>query len=305
MMVTAASGRRRRCRAPTTRAIEGARKSRIGQAGAPSKVDRPASPSRSTIRPPISSTGPQFAAAMRYLLNRIQRQPCLTPGFLARPDSRSPPYRGLAMSSNGAPIQDISNTVGHKSTHVTETVYRHVIVPATHGSDRNGRRFDDDEDDADESNVNAKPACGHVHHSFLANAARVRDLTLDVPGSGVLAVGMPVPQARTGRPLLRPVPATPAATSVSCKKCAAIAALPALDAAWLPEEEVERVPLVGIWHCTGPATSRARPPAQPDPWRRMVLNSCSVAVGTVLHLVIPSAGPGKQRRHEWCSRICR
>ena len=128
-MVTAASGRRRRCRAPTTRAIEGARKSRIGQAGAPSKVDRPASPSRSTIRPPISSTGPQFAAAMRYLLNRIQRQPCLTPGFLARPDSRSPPYRGLAMSSNGASIQDISNTVGHKSTHVTETVYRHVIVP--------------------------------------------------------------------------------------------------------------------------------------------------------------------------------
>jgi hypothetical protein len=31
------------------------------------------------------------------------------------------------MSSNGVPIQDISDTVGHKSTHVTETVYRHVI----------------------------------------------------------------------------------------------------------------------------------------------------------------------------------
>jgi integrase len=28
------------------------------------------------------------------------------------------------MSSNGVPIQDISDTVGHKSTHVTETVYR-------------------------------------------------------------------------------------------------------------------------------------------------------------------------------------
>ena len=27
------------------------------------------------------------------------------------------------------PIQKISDTVGHKSTHVTETVYRHVIVP--------------------------------------------------------------------------------------------------------------------------------------------------------------------------------
>jgi integrase len=33
------------------------------------------------------------------------------------------------MSSNGGPIQEISDTVGHKSTHVTETVYRHVIVP--------------------------------------------------------------------------------------------------------------------------------------------------------------------------------
>jgi hypothetical protein len=31
------------------------------------------------------------------------------------------------------PIQDISVSVGHKSTHVTETVYRHVIVPAIRG----------------------------------------------------------------------------------------------------------------------------------------------------------------------------
>jgi integrase len=37
------------------------------------------------------------------------------------------------MSSNGIPLQDISDTVGHKSTHVTETVYRHVIVPAIRG----------------------------------------------------------------------------------------------------------------------------------------------------------------------------
>jgi integrase len=37
------------------------------------------------------------------------------------------------MSTNGVPIQDISDTVGHKSTHVTETVYRHVIVPAIRG----------------------------------------------------------------------------------------------------------------------------------------------------------------------------
>lgn len=37
------------------------------------------------------------------------------------------------MSNNGVPIQDISDTMGHKSTHVTETVYRHVIVPAIRG----------------------------------------------------------------------------------------------------------------------------------------------------------------------------
>ena len=37
------------------------------------------------------------------------------------------------MSSNGVPIEEISDTVGHKSTHVTETVYRHVIVPAIRG----------------------------------------------------------------------------------------------------------------------------------------------------------------------------
>jgi integrase len=37
------------------------------------------------------------------------------------------------MSHNGVPIQDISDTVGHKSTHVTETVYRHVIAPKIRG----------------------------------------------------------------------------------------------------------------------------------------------------------------------------
>ena len=37
------------------------------------------------------------------------------------------------MSSNCVPIQEISDTVGHKSTHVTETVYRHVIVPEIRG----------------------------------------------------------------------------------------------------------------------------------------------------------------------------
>jgi hypothetical protein len=37
------------------------------------------------------------------------------------------------MSSNGVAIQDIGDTVGHKSTHVTETVYRHVIRPTIGG----------------------------------------------------------------------------------------------------------------------------------------------------------------------------
>ena len=37
------------------------------------------------------------------------------------------------MSSNGVKLQDLSDTMGHKSTHVIETVYRHVIVPAIRG----------------------------------------------------------------------------------------------------------------------------------------------------------------------------
>jgi hypothetical protein len=37
------------------------------------------------------------------------------------------------MSFNGVPIQDITDAMGHKSTHVTETIYRHVIVPAIRG----------------------------------------------------------------------------------------------------------------------------------------------------------------------------
>lgn len=33
-------------------------------------------------------------------------------------------------SANGVPIYDVSDTMGHKSMHVNETVYRKVIVPA-------------------------------------------------------------------------------------------------------------------------------------------------------------------------------
>jgi len=61
------------------------------------------------------------------------------------------------MSSNGVPIQDISDTLGHKSTHVTETVYRHVIVPEIRGGATvMDGVFDDDEDGSDEDNEEAE-----------------------------------------------------------------------------------------------------------------------------------------------------
>jgi integrase len=37
------------------------------------------------------------------------------------------------MSSNGVPFQEITGTVGHKSTHVTETVYGQVVGPTIRG----------------------------------------------------------------------------------------------------------------------------------------------------------------------------
>jgi len=61
------------------------------------------------------------------------------------------------MSSNGVPIREISNTVGHKSTHVTETVYRHVIVLEIRGGATvMDDVFSDNEDDTDEGNESAK-----------------------------------------------------------------------------------------------------------------------------------------------------
>jgi hypothetical protein len=61
------------------------------------------------------------------------------------------------MSSKGVPIQEISDTVGHKSTHVTETVYRHVIAPEIRGGATvMDGVFDDDEDDTDEGNEEAE-----------------------------------------------------------------------------------------------------------------------------------------------------
>lgn len=56
------------------------------------------------------------------------------------------------MSSNGVPIQEISDTVGHKSTQVTETVYRHVIVPEIRGG---ATVMDDVFDDNDDQTAQA------------------------------------------------------------------------------------------------------------------------------------------------------
>jgi integrase-like protein len=79
------------------------------------------------------------------------------------------------MSSNGVPIQEISDTVGHKSTHFTETVYRHVIVPAIRGGTAvMDGAFDDDEDDTDEGS-----GCGIFRSGEgSAMALRIMDDTM-------------------------------------------------------------------------------------------------------------------------------
>jgi len=56
--------------------------------------------------------------------------------------SAVPPWRSLL------PRWQISDTVGHKSTHVTETVYRHVIVPEIRGGATVMDDVFDDNDDA-------------------------------------------------------------------------------------------------------------------------------------------------------------
>ena len=73
------------------------------------------------------------------------------------------------MSSKGVPIQEISDTVGHKSTHVTETVYRHVIVPAIRG----GATVMNDVFGTDRlAEVDgARPAAGFVRSLLRAEAA--------------------------------------------------------------------------------------------------------------------------------------
>jgi hypothetical protein len=59
------------------------------------------------------------------------------------------------MSNNGVPIQEISDTVGHKSTHVTETVYRHVIAPQIRGgASIMDDVFGDEDDDSGQDGYN-------------------------------------------------------------------------------------------------------------------------------------------------------
>ena len=59
------------------------------------------------------------------------------------------------------PIEETSDTVGHKSTHVTETVYRHVIVPEIRGGATvMDDVFNDDEDDPDEGNGKSQDQLG-------------------------------------------------------------------------------------------------------------------------------------------------
>ena len=63
------------------------------------------------------------------------------------------------MSHNGVPIQDIADAVGHKSTHVTETVYRHVIAPAIRGGTTvMDSVFDNRDSVADDASEQAKKA---------------------------------------------------------------------------------------------------------------------------------------------------
>jgi hypothetical protein len=82
------------------------------------------------------------------------------------------------MSSNGVPIQEISDTVGHKSTHVTETVYRHVIVPAIQGG---ATVMDNVFDDEDEDSLKGGRDC--PRHPSRASGSNSERMACPVPGT--------------------------------------------------------------------------------------------------------------------------
>ena len=72
------------------------------------------------------------------------------------------------MSSDGIPIQDISDMVGHKSTHVTETVYRQVIRPTIRGGATvMDDVFGDPDDEAE--NQKTRPAIVIMLVTILSN----------------------------------------------------------------------------------------------------------------------------------------
>ena len=87
-------------------------------------------------------------------------------------------HTAVSLSSSGVSIQDISDTVGHKSTHVTETVYRHVIVPEIRGGATvMDGAFSDDEDGPDEGNETPR-AVRHLarHFSIEQRSAKIVEL---------------------------------------------------------------------------------------------------------------------------------
>ena len=79
------------------------------------------------------------------------------------------------MSSDGVPIQDISDTVGHKSNHVTGTVHRHAVVPEIRGGATiMDDAFSDDEDDPGESNENANKALRRLARHIIPNKSSIK-----------------------------------------------------------------------------------------------------------------------------------
>jgi len=95
------------------------------------------------------------------------------------------------MSSNGVPIREISDTVGHKSTHVTETVYRHVIVPEIRGG---ATVMDDlfDDDDPDEGNYGPKALWSLVWYLTIEQRS---DKSVELRGFEPLTFCMPCRRA--------------------------------------------------------------------------------------------------------------
>ena len=112
------------------------------------------------------------------------------------------------MSSNGVPIQDISDTLGHKSTCVTETVYRHVIVPEIRGGATvMDGIFDDEEDDTAEAMKNARP-------DRLLSIERRSDKSVELRGFEPLTFCMPCSRVSSDDVVLGPVTALQSSSNV-------------------------------------------------------------------------------------------